>query len=150
MPQPQQRLPSDIHSARRPEIHALWIALGVCAYAAAVLLGSALTASDHATRAFAPESGVAAALLVLGSAWYWPAVAIGSFTASWLGHVSLAAAACLAIGAVFEAVVASTLWRYGRRLATPWGCTLGVLGGATVGSAVGAVCKASVLRYIDG
>jgi PAS domain S-box-containing protein len=130
---------------------AFWFALIAAAYYGAAKLGMSLSVSRGViTPVWAPSGIALAALLVLGVR-FWPAVAIGAFTANATSGASVAVAAGISVGNTLAAVV-------GALLVTRIGFTpaldrvrsvLALVIGALVSTAISATNGVTVLTLAD-
>ena len=88
---------------------AFWFALIAAAYYGAAKLGVSLSVSHGViTPVWAPSGIALAALLILGVR-FWPAVAVGAFTANATSGASVAVAAGISVGNTLAAVVGALL-----------------------------------------
>ena len=131
---------------------AVWFALIAAAYYGAAKLGMSLAVAHGViTPVWAPSGIALAALLVLGVR-FWPAIAVGAFTANATSGATLAVAAGIAVGNTLAAVV-------GAVLVTRIGFTPAldrvrsvlalVIGGALVSTAISATNGVTVLTLAD-
>ena len=130
----------------------LWLALIAVAYYGAAKLGTSLSVSRGViTPVWAPSGIALASLLILGVR-YWPAVAIGAFTANATSGVALAIAAGISVGNTLAAVVGAVLVQrigFTPALDRVRSVLALVVGGAVVSTAVSATNGTTVLALAD-
>jgi PAS domain S-box-containing protein len=131
---------------------AVWFALVAGAYFGAAKLGTSLeVAHGVITPVWAPSGIALAALLVLGVR-FWPAVAIGAFTANATSGATIAVAAGIAVGNTLAAVVGALLIQrigFTATLDRVRSVLALVVGGAVVSTMVSATNGVTVLTLAD-
>lgn len=131
---------------------AVWFALIAAAYYGAAKLGMSLAVAHGViTPVWAPSGIALAALLVLGVR-FWPAVAIGAFTANATSGATLAVAAGIAVGNTLAAVVGALLVSrigFTPALDKVRSVLALVIGGALASTAISATNGVTVLTLAD-
>jgi PAS domain S-box-containing protein len=131
---------------------AVWFALIAGAYYGAAKLGMSLEVAHGVITPVWPPSGIAlAALLVLGVR-FWPAVAVGAFTANVTTDATIAVAAGIAVGNTLAAVVGTLLIRrigFTPALDRVRSVLALVVGGAVVSTTISATNGVTVLTLAD-
>ncbi|MGH3042715.1 MAG: MASE1 domain-containing protein [Gaiellaceae bacterium] len=131
---------------------AVWFVLIAGAYYGAAKLGMSLSVSHGViTPVWAPSGIALAALLILGLR-YWPAVAIGAFTANATTGATLAVAAGISVGNTLAALAGALLVRrigFAPALDRVRSVLALVAGGAVASTAVSATTGVTVLTLAD-
>jgi PAS domain S-box-containing protein len=131
---------------------AVWFALIAGAYYGAAKLGMSLSVAHGVITPVWPPSGIAlAALLVLGVR-FWPAVAVGAFTANATSEATVAVAVGISIGNTLAAVVGALLIRrigFTPALDRVRSVLALVVGGAVVSTTISATNGVTVLTLAD-
>jgi PAS domain S-box-containing protein len=94
---------------RRPLPAVAWFLAIAGAYLGAAKLGMSLSVSQGVITPVWPPSGIALAALLLLGVRFWPAVAVGAFTANATSGATLAVAAGITVGNTLAAVVGALL-----------------------------------------
>ena len=138
--------------SRRRVQAAVWLALIAGAYYGAAKLGMSLSVSHGViTPVWAPSGIALAALLILGVR-FWPAVALGAFTANATSGATLAVAAGISVGNTLAAVAGALLVRrigFTPALDRVRSVLALVVGGALVSTAISATNGVTVLTLAD-